>query len=108
MDVDGALGAALVDHEQGLTLGSSGREFDIELAASGNIEVVRAKLAVVRSIKVKGSIEDILITMSEQYHLIRPLRKATHLFLLLAIDRNKGNLGLARHHLSTIENELEV
>ncbi|MEM9189162.1 MAG: hypothetical protein AAGF12_08300 [Myxococcota bacterium] len=110
MKLDGAVATALVDYESGLTLGTAGggNNFDIEVAASGNTQVVRAKMIVMHQLGIAGSIEDILITLEDQYHLIRPLSSNGSLFLYLAIDRTRGNLGLARHQLKAIENEVIV
>ncbi len=108
MTMDGALAAALVDWQSGMTLGTAGSGLNIELAAAGNTNVVRAKLAVMKDLKLKGGIEDILITLEEQYHLIRLFKADPHLFLYVALDRNKANLGLARHRLAALEGELNV
>jgi len=45
MAIDGALGVSLVDWESGMSLGSlgGGKYLDLEVAATGNTEVVRAK-----------------------------------------------------------------
>ena len=44
MLIDGAIGVALVDYTTGMCLGSiGGGGLDMELAAAGNTEVVRAK-----------------------------------------------------------------
>jgi len=107
MDIEGGIAAALVDWESGLTLGTiGGGRFDIELAASGNTTVVKAKMQVMRQLGLKGHIEDILITLDDQFHLIRPLSKSPSLFLYVAIDKKKGNLGLARHKLKAVEENL--
>lgn len=108
MNIDGAIASAIVDWESGLTLGTvgGGGKIDIELAASGNTSVVKAKMAVMRQLGIGGVIEDMLITLESQYHLIRPLAKHPSLFLYLAIDRQRGNLGLARHKLRQIEEAL--
>jgi CheY-like chemotaxis protein len=107
MDIEGGIAAALVDWESGLTLGTiGGGRFDIELAASGNTTVVKAKMQVMRQLGLKGHIEDILITLDDQFHLIRPLSKSPSLFLYVAIDKKKGNLGLARHKLKSVEENL--
>jgi CheY-like chemotaxis protein len=110
MKIEGAIAVALVDYESGMTLGSTSArpDFDVELAASGNTQVVRAKMAVMQALGVKGAIEDILITLESQYHIIRPLRSVGSMFLYLSLDRQRGNLGLARHHLTAIEKELRL
>ncbi|MFF7244961.1 hypothetical protein ACFZBU_13805 [Embleya sp. NPDC008237] len=111
MTVDGAIGVALVDHESGMTLGTlgGGRDFDLEVAAAGNTEVVKAKARTLASLGIDDTVEDILITLGTQYHLLRPLTR-THgsLFLYLALDRSRSNLALARHALKRIEGILEI
>ncbi|MER6952669.1 MULTISPECIES: hypothetical protein [unclassified Streptomyces] len=111
MTVDGALGVALVDYESGMSLGTlgGGPQLDLELAAAGNTEVVRSKMRTLASLHMDDTIEDILITLGRQYHLIRPLAATTGtLFLYLALDRSRSNLALARHSLKKIESTLEV
>ncbi|SEF37805.1 hypothetical protein SAMN05421837_115156 [Amycolatopsis pretoriensis] len=112
MSIPGALGATLVDYDSGMSLGSAGggEWLDLDVAAAGNTEVVRAKLRVMASLGLDDSIEDILITLQRQYHLIRPLtaRGNSTLFLYLALDRERANLALARHSLRRIETSLSV
>ena len=62
MAIDGAMGVAIVDWNSGLTLGTQGSGLNLELAAAGNTNVVRAKHKVMRELGLKDSIEDILIT----------------------------------------------
>ena len=58
---------------------------------------------------IKESIEDILITLDRQYHLIRLLsRGGSQLFLYLALDRSRANLALARHSLRGIERDVAL
>lgn len=111
MAIDGALGASLVDYESGMSLGSlgGGRELDMEVASAGNTEVIRAKVRTLESLRINDSIEDILITLGTQYHLIRLLDRGGHrLFLYLALDRSRANLALARHTLRSIDGELSL
>lgn len=112
MSIPGALGATLVDYDSGMSLGSAGggEWLDLDVAAAGNTEVVRAKLRVMASLGLDDAIEDILITLNRQYHLIRPLtaRGNSTLFLYLALDRERANLALARHSLKRIETSLSV
>jgi hypothetical protein len=112
MQIDGAVAVAVVDYASGMALGTlgGGHEFDIGVAAAGNTEVVRAKIRTLDLLKLNDSIEDILITLQHQYHIIRPLtgRTGHGLFLYLALIKARANLAMARHRLRTIEQELLV
>lgn len=104
--VAGFLGAALVDHDSGMALGTIGNGLNLDVAAAGNTDVVRAKLRVMKQLEIDGRIDDILITLTSQLHLIRPIGDT--LFLYLAIDRQQGNLGMARHIMSSTASKLKI
>jgi len=105
LELDGALGAALVDYESGLTMGIAGSTgFDLELAAAGNTEVVRAKKKIRDRLGLEDKIDDILISLTSQYHLIKMI--GTTRFLYLVLDRKRSNLGLARLELKDVEKTL--
>jgi hypothetical protein len=113
MNIDGALGASLVDWESGMSLGAvgGGQYLDLDVAAAGNIEVIRAKMRTMESLHLDDQIEDILITLTKQYHLIRLLndsRTEQGLFLYLVLDRGKANLAVARHSLNRIEGDISI
>jgi hypothetical protein len=109
MDIDGAVGAAIVDYENGMTLGTiGGRNLDMELAGSGNTEVVRAKKNIIHDLEIDEEIQDILISLDNQYHLIRMCENHENVFIYLAIDRSQGNLGLARRSIDKIDEKLEL
>ena len=108
MEINGCLGASIVDHSSGMSLGSVGGGVDLELAAAGNSEVVKSKLATMKSLKIKGGIEDILITLDKQYHVIRPCTQHDNVFIYLVLDREKANLALARRKCADVETALDV
>jgi hypothetical protein len=113
MNIEGAVGAALVDWGSGMSLGSlgGGKFLDLDLAAAGNTEVIRAKTRTMSALQLEDAIEDILITLSKQFHVIRLLKRpdaGEGLFLYLVLDRTKSNLALARHQMKRIEGELAV
>jgi hypothetical protein len=109
MDIEGIIGACIVDSNSGMMLGSAGGGIlNLELAAAGNTEVVRAKRKTMKSLNLSDPIEDILITLGRQYHLLRPLTSNDAMFIYVALDRSRSNLALARHQLSIAEKDLTV
>jgi len=110
MQLDGALGACIVDSNSGMMLGAEGGAgpINLEVAAAGNTEVVRAKRKTMKALNLKDNIEDILITLHTQYHLIRPLSSNDALFIYLVLDKSRGNLAMARHQLGGLERDLQV
>ena len=96
MEIDGALGVALIDSASGMSLGTAGgsKTLNVELAGAGAADFIRAK--------ARDTIEDVMITLGKQYHLIRLLGPDHHAFLYLVLDRERSNLGMARHRLATI------
>jgi hypothetical protein len=109
MEIDGALGTCIVDSSSGMMLGAMGGGVNLEVAAAGNTDVVRAKRKTMAALELQGEeIEDILITLGKQYHLIRPLQTNDALFIYLVLDKNRSNLAMARHQLRSAEKELVV
>lgn len=108
LELDGAMCAAVADYNSGMTMGSAGSGLDIELAAAGITEVVRAQMKTVRALGLRASIEDILITLTGQYHLIRPLVREEGIFLYFVLDTKSGNLAMARRKLSNAEKNLQL
>lgn len=108
MSVDGATAVAVVDYGSGMLLGSAGGGVDMELAAGGNTEVMRAKVKTMKMLGLDDQIEDILITLGKQYHLIRPLSHARDLFIYFVLDKSHSNLAMARRQLTIVGTDLEV
>jgi hypothetical protein len=111
MQLPGAIGVAIVDLESGMSLGQAGGgTLNIEVAAAGNTEVVRAKMNTMRDLGLSDEIEDILLTLQTQYHIIRPLKGkgAAGLFVYVALDKSRANLALSRHKINDIASTLTV
>jgi len=113
MAIDGAKAVALVDLASGMALAKdqgSAEGLDLDLAAAGNTNVVRAKLETMKSLDLDDEIEDILISLGKQFHLIRPATSDSGkgLFIYLVLDKDKSNLAMARHKMKVIEKDLEV
>jgi len=108
MTVDGSVAASLVDGNSGMMLGQAGNGIDLEVAAAGNTEVVRSKMKTMKALNLTDEIEDILITLGKQYHIIRPVSSKPGLFFYLVLDRNRSNLALARRKVQDVEGELTM
>ncbi|MFG2791683.1 hypothetical protein [Streptomyces sp. NPDC048419] len=110
--IEGALGAAVVDYTSGMALGTLGgsKELDLTVAAAGNTDVIRAKVRTMEQLGLKGQIEDILITLDRQYHVIRLVkgRSGNGLFLYLVLDKSNSNLAMARHQLKRVEEAIQI
>lgn len=108
LSADGAMCAALVDASSGMILGQAGSGVDLEVAAAGNTEVVRAKIKTMKALGLNDTIEDILITLGKHYHIIRPMAKKEGLFLYIVLDKSKSNLALARRKVQDVEGALTM
>lgn len=102
--IEGSLGAALVDAESGMMLASAGDPaLDLELAAAAATELLRAQLRSIAALRADDAVEDIMVALGKQYHLLRPLRSNRAVFFFLALERARANLALARRLLAELE-----
>ena len=109
LEIDGCVGACIVDSNSGMMLGAiGGGNVNLEIAAAGNTEVVRAKRKTMKALNLNETIEDILISLGKQYHMIRPLSSNDALFIYVVLDRQRANLAMARLTLADVEKEMQV
>ena len=108
LTADGAMCAAVVDSASGMMLGSAGSGVDLEVAAAGNTEVVRAKHKTMRQLGLNDVIDDILITLGKQYHIIRPIARKEGTFIYFVLEKSKSNLALARRKAQDVERDLTL
>jgi predicted regulator of Ras-like GTPase activity (Roadblock/LC7/MglB family) len=109
MAIDGALAAALVDHSTGLTLErvGSGATIDLDLAGAAMTEVVKSQRRAMTLLNISGAIEDLLVTLHGQYHMLYLLPKTT-LFLYVVLRREDANLALAHYRLKLAAGRLQL
>lgn len=91
------LAVAVVETETGMPLASHANiaDFDIETAAAYNTEVVKAKLKAIQALKLNQTVQDILLTLTDQLHLLK-LSPTGDKFLYLAVNSRDTNLAQAR------------
>ncbi|MEU7697846.1 MULTISPECIES: roadblock/LC7 domain-containing protein [unclassified Streptomyces] len=116
MTLPGARGASLVDWTSGLALGTAGDSpvGDHETTAAETAEIARAA-AEFDSFTAEGEIpgdeppvEDLIVTTRAGYHVLRFVETSfdSSVFLHLWLDRDTGNLALARMRLRDLAERL--
>jgi len=108
MAIDGAMGCFIADYTSGMVLAKAGAGVNLDVAAAGNTEVIKAKMKTMVALGIRDTIEDILITLGTQYHIIRPMAAKQGLFLYIVLDKAKSNLAMARFKLLDAEKALIV
>ncbi|MDO7875582.1 hypothetical protein Q5H93_12635 [Hymenobacter sp. ASUV-10] len=102
-DLPSLLAVAVVDATSGMALASHSNSptLNPETAAAYNAEVVKQKQKAMSALKLQGEkIEDILISLSNQLHLIKLSDNGTK-FIYLAVNPRDTNLAIAREVLRT-------
>ena len=96
-ETPGFIAAALVDVESGMTLGvySVRSDFDLTAASAYNSELVKQKQKIMEAIGLSSSLEDMIMTLSDQIHMIKLV--GSNAFLYLAASREGTNLALIRN-----------
>lgn len=91
------LAVAVVETDSGMPLASHTNvaDFDIETAAAYNTEVIKAKLKAVQALKLNQKVQDVLLTLTDQLHLLK-LSPDSDKFIYLAVNAKDTNLAQAR------------
>lgn len=107
-DIRGYIASALVEVGSGRLRASDGDQAYLVTVARGNAEIVRAKRRLMEQLHVDDLLEEILVSLDREIHLIRPLESNHGLFLYLVLDRRQANLALARRQLRAVDLQLDL
>lgn len=102
-DLPSLVAVAVVDAGSGMSLASHSNSPSInpDTAAAYNTEVVKQKQKAMSALKLTGEkIEDILISLSNQFHLLK-LTDSGNKFIYLVVNSRDTNLAIAREVLRT-------
>ena len=105
---DGAMSIALVDGDTGMILGNAGIAEDLELAAAGASVMLRARRSTVKTLGLDDEVEDLLVTLSTQLQIIRPLSHNPKIFLYMIVDKERSSLAMARFKASEAGEKLTI
>lgn len=99
-DIPGFIAASLVDLDTGMTLAvmSARPDFDLTAASAFNSEIVKQKLKTIKALNLTSTLEDMLLTLSDQLHIIKMVGDS--MFIYLAADRSMSNLAIMRSSLT--------
>ena len=108
-NVPGFIAVSVTEVRSGVSYGAESVDpsFDPNLASAYNLEVVKAKQNALQILGLasKEKIEDILITLTNQIHII-DIAASGGYFIYLAVDSSKANLGLTRAVLAKYKKDL--
>lgn len=106
-NINGFIAVSVTEVETGMSYSSLSvnPNFDPELASAYNLEVVKAKLSAIKALGLDQKINDILITLTDQIHIIDVSEDGKY-FIYLAVDSKKVNLGLTRATLSKFKKDI--
>ena len=107
MSIDGALAAALVDHHSGMALEMVGAGVNLELAGAGTTGVVRAQHKAMTMLGIADGLEDMLVTLQTQYHLLY-LLPGTSFFLYVILQKEQANVAMARYLLKSAAGSIRL
>ena len=96
-DLPSLLAVAVVDISSGMSLAShTNSSINPDTAAAYNTEVVKQKQKAISALKLQGeSIDDVLITLTNQLHLLKVVNDGKK-FIYLVVNPRDTNLAIAR------------
>jgi hypothetical protein len=96
-----------VDGESGLVLVSGGAsQIDIEAAAVQVAQVARCIASVMATLAPEDRIEDVVLTLGQQVHMLRPLEQAPSVFVYVVLKREAAKIGVLRRQMKAIVADL--
>ncbi|RUT69832.1 hypothetical protein D0817_14545 [Flavobacterium cupreum] len=106
-NINGFIAVSVTQVETGMSYCSLSLNpaFDPELASAYNLEVVKAKLNAIKALGLDQKINDILITLTDQIHIIDVSEDGSY-FIYLAVDSTKANLGMTRATLAKFKKDI--
>lgn len=106
-NIPGYIAVAVTEIKSGISYFSDSAvaSFDPELASAFNLEVVKAKLNAISALGLDQGIDDIMISLTNQIHII-DISENNEYFIYLAVDSNKANLGMTKALLNKFKKDI--
>ena len=105
--IEGLIVLTLVDYYDGSVLGAIGDDdLNIDMFALEGAAIFKHQKKLIKQLNKTDYVEEILISMKNQYHIIHPLESNHSLFLYVILDRDHSNLAYAHHEIQRLERHL--
>ncbi len=110
LQIDGAMGAAIVDDGSGMALAYGGpAPFPMDVVAASAVDIIRSFNTASANVGVPTQVENIVGIYDDFYFFIRQLLgKNAGLGMLVVLDRGKANQAMANHQLGLIAAKIVV
>ena len=106
-ELEGVKGVALADYRSGESLNLESRmSGNLDFAVAADSGIIRAKINYIHQFGILDAVEEIVISLVNEYHLIKLLKRYEGLFLYLVLDRTRSNLALTKLKLLEIDDKL--
>ena len=103
--IEGAMAAACIDWKAGVCVWSIGDEaVDMNALVARGLNMIRTRAAGSTELNDSGRLEDILITFGQHFHILHICDEEPSRLIYLVLDRDSGNLALARHQMAELCN----
>lgn len=108
--IDGLRGLGLANWKQGTSLGVRNITHQCDQAelCQEYSKTVKIVIQSMRDLEPEGTVEDMLFTTEDEFQLIRIVPTHPELFILVTIDKQRGNLAMARYELTGLLHKLGV
>lgn len=98
LKLPGAIASAVVDYENGMLLasGTNDPNYDLDVVGALGSDVITMKKRIMKRLEMDDVINDVVITLTTQYHLFCLSKIEPSLFIYLAVKRDEANLSRTR------------
>jgi hypothetical protein len=105
--IDGYISSCLVLSQSGGVIGHHGA-LDLRPAATSTAEALRRQAQMITEMGLDDEPEDVMVTLSHQYHLLTSLHSEVPSFVYVVLDRERANPAMAKRALATAVRSLAL
>lgn len=102
--MDGFIAAALIEATSGIPICTENKEnFPLDVGSAYAIDTIKVYKKFLSKLEFEKKIEEIVITLNDQYHFLKTLKNDTKIIIYLILDKDQSTLGMAKLALQELE-----